>query len=136
MHFLIFSRSSRKNGCTQSMHRLFFCSDFKSSGLFARSVLESKNGKELRLHYVCKGETTIPMPLLGYVKIWVWLVKGFALIFNAIITLLSGFVNPFLGFFKTFLSVGVRHTEEETPRIKRPFAYRLGYYPFGNCIIS
>nr|DAU88417.1 MAG TPA: hypothetical protein [Caudoviricetes sp.] len=36
------------------MHRLFFCSDFKSSGLFARSVLESKNGKELRLHYVCK----------------------------------------------------------------------------------
>nr|DAU88416.1 MAG TPA: hypothetical protein [Caudoviricetes sp.] len=23
------------------------------------------------------------------------------------------------------MSVGVRHTEEETPRIKRPFAYQL-----------
>nr|DAT50726.1 MAG TPA: hypothetical protein [Bacteriophage sp.] len=31
---------------------------------------------------------------------------------------------------------GVRYTEEETPRTKRPFAYRLGYHPFGNCIIS
>ena len=27
-------------------------------------------------------------------------------------------------------------TEETTPRTKRLFAYRLGYHPFGNCIIA